>query len=109
MQPCAKWSMHSAIHVCMDGGVHELTNVFYISTDRGLKPFRFCDDPGRDERNRCSNEDGGTFCSCSTDLCNADKTRNADQGEDADSLAVRFLSNWNTLIAFGFLVLTITL
>ena len=93
----------------MDGGVHGLTNVFYISTDRGLKPFRFCDDPGRDERNRCSNEDGGTFCSCSTDLCNADKTRNADQGEDADSLAVRFLSNWNTLIAFGFLVLTITL
>ena len=71
--------------------------VFYISsTDRGLKPFRFCGDRGGNE-NKCSTEDGGKICYCDTDLCNA------------DSLAVRFLLNWiTTLMAFGlFLVLTI--
>ena len=46
-------------------------SVFYISTDRGLKPFRFCGDRGGYE-NKCSNQDGGTFCTCDTDLCNAE-------------------------------------
>ena len=45
--------------------------VFYISTDRGLKPFRFCGDRGGNE-NKCSNEDGGTICYCDTDLCNSE-------------------------------------
>ena len=67
--------------------------IFYKSTDRGLKPFRFCGDRGGNE-NKCSNEDGGKICYCDTDLCNA------------DSLAVRCLSNWKILLAFGsFLVL----
>ena len=72
--------------------------IFYKSTDRGLKPFRFCGDRGGNE-NKCSNEDGGKICYCDTNLCNADT---------AESLAVRFFLNWNTLMAFGlFLVLTI--
>ena len=47
------------------------TIVIYISTDRGLKPFRFCGDRGGNE-NGCSFEDGGKICYCDSDLCNSE-------------------------------------
>ena len=79
----------------MNGFSYESSNFFFLSSEKGLKPFKYC---GYDTKNGCSfddddngDDDYAKICYCDTDLCN--------------SPGVRFVANLNTLMTFGFLVL----